>query len=53
MYIYIIMFFYIFIILIIILIFIPDGRNKESLVLNTIKKDILAKTDHLTKYLVL
>lgn len=47
------MFFYIFIILIIVLIFIPDGRNKENIVLNTVKKDILAKTDHLTKYLVL
>lgn len=47
------MFFYIFIILIIVLIFIPDGRKRENIVLNTVKKDILAKTDHLTKYLVL
>jgi hypothetical protein len=45
-------FFYLLIILIIILLFIPHDK-KENFIAKSIKKNVLAKTDDLSKYIIL
>ncbi len=45
-------FFYLLIILIVIIIILPHN-NRESLIVSTVKEKVLAKTDDLSKYLIL
>ena len=45
-------FFYVLIIIIVVILLIPHN-NKDSFVVSTVKEKVLAKTDELSKYMIL
>ena len=45
-------FFYLLIIIIVVILLIPHN-NKDSFVVSTVKEKVLAKTDELSKYMIL